>query len=1136
MNFRKINNITGWVVFVLASLVYILTAEKRGSFWDCGEFVSACYKVQLPHPPGAPLFVLLGRFAIVLFGDNPMTAAKAVNVMNAIASGATIMFLFWTITHFARKLMVGSHEAPNLLQSYTVIGAGLVGAFAYTFTDSFWFSAVEGEVYALSSLFTGLAFWAILKWEHANDLAGNDRTLRNRADRWIVFLFFSLGLSIGVHLLGLLVIPAAVMVYYYNRYTYTRKGAIMAFIIGCVITGLVQVVVIKWSVALAGRFDILFVNSFHLPFFSGFAFFFILLAVLIWFGLRWAAKNNWSFLRLGLWCFSFMMLGYSAYLTTMERSNADPSLDMNNVDNPMNLVYYLGREQYGSQPIVWGTHFLAQPTGVENGKTRYEKGPDSYVELAPDKEYSYDKKDYRLFPRVWDPSNDQHHADYYISWLNLETVNAQTSCIITGIGDGVIQVQDETGQPRKYYYDENFEPAPNVREGSVVYTGQPLAVKIPTLADNIRWFMTYQMGFMYWRYFMWNYSGRQNDIQGGGNRRDGNWITGISAIDNLRLGDQAKMPESIKHNKAHNELFLLPFILGIIGCVYQFIKNRQDWVVTFLLFFFTGVAIVIYLNQAGNQPRERDYAFAGSTYAFAIWIGLAVVSLVRMARDILDKLTFKNTILYSGAVTAIVMLMSDANAINGQTLFAAILGGIICSVITALVAYGIRAVSVKGSNLRLAGIASTIVCLIVPVIMGAQEWDDHDRSNKTLAPDIAYDYLAGCPKNAILFTFGDNDTYPLWYAQEVEGVRPDVRIVNTSLLGIDWYVNQLRYKVNESPAFDVVWNEDQLRGFSYVINNGDKAGTTQPLYQFLKSTLGSSLNNDDKSGLRITFPSHLTVPVDVNYVKQAGLVKPTDSVLNQITLDISPNKTFFSLDQLTMMSILASSNWRRPICFTSPYGEIGFGPYLRQIGLIYQIVPVNVNSNTSQNLGMDVDKTDTLLMKDFRGGNANQPGVYFDEENRRHLLSIRATFAQAALNLADDGRKEEAVNLLNRSEDLIHPAALPYAMVSRDNAHNRTSLLYLEAAYKAGDAPLIKKVKDALTRDFNDQLNYYKYLKDKRPEYYNGDLMDDEQFCLRALQQMQAFEKQFNPGAVNVQESPGQRADSIKLKDSSKAK
>ena len=1120
MNFRKVNNISGWIVFVIASLVYILTAEMRGSFWDCGEFVSACYKVQLPHPPGAPLFVLLGRFFIILLGDNPMHAAKAVNIMNALASGATILFLFWTITHFARKLMTGFREEPTMAQNITIIGAGVVGALAYTFTDSFWFSAVEGEVYALSSLFTALAFWAILKWEHANDLAGSDRVLRNRADRWIVFLFFSLGLSIGVHLLGLLVIPAAVMVYYFNRYNYTRKGAIIAFIIGCIITGLVQVVVIQWSIKMAGSFDIAFVNTFHLPFFSGFAFFFILLAVLVWLGLKWAAKNNWSFLRLGLWCFAFMMLGYSSYLTTMERSNADPSLDMNNVDNPMNLVYYLGREQYGSQPILYGTHFLAQPTGLEDGKTRYEKGTDSYVELAPDKEYTYDNKDYRLFPRVWDAANEQHHADYYISWLNLDQINAESLCIVRAVGDGVVQTQDETGKMKNYQYDEGYSVAPNVREGAVIEKGQPIAVKIPTYADNIRWFMTYQMGFMYWRYMMWNYSGRQNDIQGGGNRRDGNWITGIAPIDNLRLGDQSKMPDSIKHNKAHNELYLLPFILGIIGCVYQFMKNRKDWIVTFLLFFMTGVAIVIYLNQAGNQPRERDYAFAGSTYAFAIWIGVAVVAIVRMARELQDQLTTKNTILYSGVVTAVVMLMSDANAVNFGTFMAAIMGGILCSVLAAALIYGVRAATNKGANLRLAGILSTVICLIVPIIMGAQEWDDHDRSQKTLAPDIARDYLMSCPANAILFTFGDNDTYPLWYAQEVEGVREDVRIVNTSLLGIDWYVNQLRYKVNQSPAFDVIWSEDQLRGFTYLINSGDKANQTVPLTQFLKGTIGSALNADNKSGLRVAFPSHLTLPVDVNYVKQSGLVKPTDSVLNQITLDISPNKTFFSLDQLTMMSVLASSNWRRPVCFTSPYGDTGFGPYLRQVGLIYEVVPVQVNSRTT---AMDVDKTKDLLMNEFRGGNANKPGVYFDEENRRHLLSIRMTYAQAAANLADDGRKQEAVSLLDRAESLIHPEALPYAMVSRDNSHDKMSMVYLEAAYKAGHTALVSKLETALRKDYNDQLNYYKYLRDSKPEYFNGDLASDEAYCMQALKQLDDMKKQYSGAPVNVIEKPGQQ-------------
>ncbi len=554
MNFRKVNNITGWVVFVIASLVYILTAEASASFWDTGEFIASAYKLQLPHPPGAPLFVLVGRLFIILFGgSNP---AFAVNIMSAVASGATILFLFWTITHFARKLVLGNIDEPNNQQTTTIIGAGVVGALAYTFSDSFWFSAVEGEVYALSSFFTALVFWAMLKWERADDMAGANRVLKNRADRWIVFIFFMMGLSIGVHLLNLLTIPAIVMIYYFKRYNYTRKGAIWAFLLGCVITGVVQVALVQWTVKFAGKFDILFVNDFNLPFFSGFVFFFVLLAVLIWFGLRTAAKKGWSFLRLGLWCFIFMLLGYSTYLTTLERSNANPVIDMNNVDNPMSLVYYLGREQYGSQPILYGPHFQAQPADnngdgmidVKEGEMKYTKGKDKYVEIGKDMEYKFDDDDYQLFVRVWDRSNDQGHADFYAQWLNLQ------------------QETDAQGQTK--YAD-------------------------PTYGDNIKWFVTYQMGFMYWRYFMWNFAGKQNDIQGSGNKRDGNWITGLSFVDNTRLGDQSKMPDALKTNKAHNQLFLLPFILGIIGCVYQFMSDRKDWIITFLLFFFTGLAIVV---------------------------------------------------------------------------------------------------------------------------------------------------------------------------------------------------------------------------------------------------------------------------------------------------------------------------------------------------------------------------------------------------------------------------------------------------------------------------------------------------------------------------------------------------------------
>lgn len=1111
MNFRKVNNITGWVICIIASLVYILTTEKSGSLWDTGEFIAAAYKIQMPHPPGAPLFVLLGRFFIILFGDNPMTAAKAVNIMNALASGFTILFLFWTITHFARKLMVGLREEPTVQQLYTIMGAGVVGALAFTFSDSFWYSAVEGEVYALSSFFTALAFWAMLKWEHADEAAGTDRLLRMRADRWIVFIFFMMGLSIGIHLLGILTIPAIVMIYYYRRYNYSRWGAIWAFLLGCAITGIVQVVVVQLSIKLAGNFDIYFVNSFGLPFFSGFIFFFILIAILAWLGLRWAKKRGWPFLRLGIWCFIFMMLGYSSYITTMERSNANPTVDMNNVDNPMSLVYYLGRDQYGSQPILTGPHFLAQPIGMEERKTIYSKSKTQYIGYpSPSVDYEYDSKDIQLFPRVWD-GNDPNHANYYIQWLNLPAIAAKTLSIVTGVSEDMVQTQDQNGQPDSYQLPENYSP--RVRRGQVLQPGMPVAVKTPSYADNIQWFLTYQMGFMYWRYFMWNFSGKQNDIQGSGNRRDGNWTTGVSFIDNMRLGDQSKMPDSIKNNKANNNLFLLPFILGIVGCVYQFFKNRKDWVVSFLLFFMTGLAVIIYLNQPGNQPRERDYAFTASFYAFAIWIGLSVVGFVRMAREVQDKQTYLNTLIYGGITTLVILILADANSTNGNTIMGAILGGLLYALVTAVIMYVVRAVG--KNNLKTSGLVASALCVLVPIVMASQEWNDHDRSKKTLAPDLASDYLNSCPKNAILFTFGDNDTYPLWYAQEVEGVRPDIRIINTSLLGIDWYVNQLRYKVNESAPIDVIWSEDQIRGLSYItVQEGTPREGVYDLLDVMKNAIGS------KNPIT-TFPSvqRLSVPVDSALVRKNDILGAQDSVSNQIILDMPQGKDYYTLDQLAMLNIVAANAWKRPICFTSTYStpsELGITPYLKQQGLIFQLVPQKGDGGRGN--FMALDKTYDILQNKFRSGGANINGVYFDEENRRHLLSMRQTYALAASNMADAGRKQEAVNLLAKAEKLISPSNLLYAMTSREG-HNQISMLYLEAAYKAGYTELVNKVKAALTKDLNEQIAYYNYLKSNKYEYYQS-LAQDEEECNRFLKILGDMEKNYSGANVPVPENP----------------
>lgn len=962
MSFNKINNITGWIVTFIACSVYIMTAEAGGSLWDCGEFVSSCFKLQIPHPPGAPLFVIMGRVFIVLFGNDPATAAKAVNVMSALASGFTILFLFWTITHFARKIVQKGNEVLTQSQIFTIMSAGVVGALAYTFSDSFWYSAVEGEVYALSSFFTALVFWMMLKWEHTADEPG--------ADRWIILIFFMMGLSIGVHLLNLLTIPAIVMIYYYKRYKATKMGTFIAFLIGCLITGVVQKVVIQYTISAAGKFDILFVNSFGLPFFSGFITFFVLLAVLVFIGIRYAEsgrmKSNAQFAKLALWSFVFMLLGYSTYVTTMVRSAANPAIDMYNVDNPMSLEGYLGREQYGDFPLLYGQVFTARPIDYKEGAMKYVKGKEKYLEVGREQKPVYESSDMMFLPRVWDGSNDQGHATFYQRWLNLE--------------DG----------------------------------------EKPTMAHNISWALSYQIGWMYLRYFGWNFIGKQNDIQGFGNKRDGNSITGVKAVDNAMLGNQDKLPSSIRNNKANNKLYALPFILGILGILYQYKRDKNGSFVSFLLFFFTGLAIVFYLNQAGNQPRERDYAYVGSFYAFAIWIGLGVMQV----KDWLSKFTSQTV----------------ANA------------------------------------------SAALVCLLaVPVLMAAEEWDDHDRSKKQIARDLAKNYLESCAPNAILFTFGDNDTYPLWYAQEVEGIRKDIRVINYSLLGIDWYINQMRYKVNESAPIDVIWSADKIEGGKrdYIRFFEREGLTDQNRYVDLYSLMNDFVGSDDQAAqvqmqdgtwMNYLPVKKVSVPVDIAKVRKNGTVEASDSVGTDMRFEIP--KDILLKNDLAVLNIIAANKWDRPIYFTSPFGELGFGQYLRNEGQSYRLVPVAgenmVNARTSYE----------VLKNKFAFGSANIPGVYFDEENRRHLIGIRQSYAEVANQLAIQGDSVKARELLQMADKNLLEENIPYAMVSRQNQHNTISVQFVEAAYRAGDKKLAAKVSAAVMKDINEQLAYYAYLGD----------------------------------------------------------
>jgi hypothetical protein len=1035
MNFRKVNNITGWVILLIATATYTITREATASFWDCGEFIACANELGVPHPPGSPLFSMLGRLFILLFsGGDSANAASAVNLLSAVASGFTILFLFWTITHFARKMFVNHGENLTEQQTFTVIASGVVGSLAYTFSDTFWFSAVEGEVYALSSFFTALIVWAMLKWEHAYELA-KDVVERNRADRWIIFIFFMIGLSITVHLLNLLTVPAVVMIYFYKTYQPTVKKSIIAFLISCALTGLILWMMVYFIPKLSATFDRIFVNSFNLPFFSGFAFFFVLLGVICW-GLLWAAKKyRYSFLRLAVWSFLFVLLGYSTYVTTLIRSNANPGIDMSNVDNPMSLAAYFGREQYGSAPLLYGPHFGAYPgdadgdgSVVKYGSMKWAKLGNKYVELGRDIEYEFPKHEMMFFPRIYDWQDQQDHIRFYSSWLNKKPIGRD----------------QQTGET---IYDPPI-----------------------TYGDNISWFFSYQMGLMYWRYFMWNFSGRQNDLQGFGNRRDGNWQTGISFIDKQMLGDQSKLPETLKENKANNKLYLLPFIFGIIGCVYQFIKKKNDWIVNFLLFFFTGIAIGIYLNMPGNQPRERDYAFVGSFYAFAVWIGLAVTALVKLTREI-KQVSF-NTILYGSILTFAISAFSLVYISSGA---AVILASLMIAVVYAIFAAGLpallKAISSKATNERTINFGAAAICMLIPILMASQEWDDHDRSPKTLARDTAINYLESCPENAILFCFGDNDTYPLWYAQEVEQIRPDIRIINTSLLGIDWYINQLRYKINKSDSVDVIWSPEQIMGdgFAQLQYVPDQRGGDNyfDLYTVM-SNLGKQVNPT-------TLPvKKFEVPVDTVLARKNGTVAANDVVPARMTFEL-PENFNPQRDDLIILNIIATNKWKRPICFTSPQVGMGLQPYLRKEGLTYRLTPVQANGSP------DTDWMMSVLMTKFRNGNADKKGVYYDETNRAHLSTpqgIRQAFADLAQDLNSKNRKDDARRVLMKCDTLVPGEHIPYGLASRNEAHNYTSYLLLEAAYEAGATDLAAKISKQLNKDLNEQGDYYAALGD----------------------------------------------------------
>jgi hypothetical protein len=967
MNFKKINSITGWAVFAIASVVYLFTIEPTTSFWDCGEFISSAYKLEVGHPPGAPFFMLVARIFTLFAGNDVKLVAKMVNIFSALCSSFTILLLFWTITHLGRKLVGRLIAEFTPVQTISIIGSGVVGALAYTFSDTFWFSAVEGEVYAFSSLFTALVFWAVLKWEDEAD--------RRYAARWLILIAYLMGLSIGVHLLNLLAIPAIGLVYYHRKYPVTLKGTLTALLISAGILLVILYGIIPGIVQLAVWFELRFVKDMGLPMNTGIIIYAGLLIGGIVFGLVYSLRMKKVMLNNVLLFAAVIIIGYCSYAATVIRSAAELPMDQNNPQNIFNLQAYLNREQYGDRPLFTGPYYNSPIVDIKNKGMQYVKFEDKYVEVGEKFEYVYKDGSTTIFPRMF--SRDQSgHISAYKEWAGIPASQSSN--------------------------------------------------KTPTFGQNLKFFFSYQLGFMYFRYFLWNFAGRQNDIQGHGNVLHGNWISGITPLDEARLGPQ-DLPETMQ-NKGRNAYYFLPLILGIIGMVYQFQRNRPDFWVIMLLFFMTGIAIVVYLNQTPYQPRERDYAYAGSFYAFAVWIGLGVMAAIEA---IPDKFRSK----YIAVVISLALLM------------------------------------------------------LVPGIMATENWDDHDRSGRYTTRDFAHNYLESCDENALIFTNGDNDTFPLWYAQEVEGIRTDIRVVNLSYLAADWYIEQMARKAYGSDVLpfsltplqylkgtrDHLYIHDEVDGkyydlktvMKFIANDNISTKGIMTADGFMTARkIGSRANGMNLSDY---VPArNLKIPVDKDKVLSNGTVALKDSALIvpevRWTLNDERGDPLESIFKNSMMvlDVLANNDWERPVYFaiTVPRDSyLNLSEYFQLDGLANRIVPVKA----SESGGIDTDKLYDKLMNVFLWGNIEDPKVYLDETNVRLLTHFRSNFGRLAGALIDEGKKDSAIMVLDRAFETIPTFQLPL---------NYADIPLLENYYIAGAIDKGNALANEIFLAVKDELEY----------------------------------------------------------------
>ena len=1015
--YRTINNVTGWMAFLIAAIVYCMTIEPTASFWDCAEFITSGYKLEVGHPPGAPFFMLMANF-FTLFASDASEAAKMVNYMSALMSAACILFLFWTITHLVRKLVVKDETHITRGQIITIMGSGMVGALAYTFSDTFWFSAVEGEVYASSSLFTAVVFWLILKWEDVAD--------QPHSDRWLILIAYLTGLSIGVHLLNLLCLPAIVLVYYYKKVPNANaKGSLLALIGSGVLVAVVLYGIVPGIVKVGGWFELLFVNKLGMPFNSGVIVYILVLAsILIWgvyesYNERSRMRMALSFvltvavlgipfyghgassviiglivsallwlylspktqsrlkeklrvsartLNTSLLCILLIVIGYSSYALIVIRSTANTPMDQNSPEDIFTLGEYLGREQYGTRPLFYGPSFNSKvaldvkdgycvprsTTGtkfIRKEKTS-ENEKDSYIEIPGRLEYEYAQN--MLFPRMY--SSDPNHIRLYKQWMDIKG------------------------------YDVPYDQC-----------GEMVMVNMPTQWENLKFFLTYQLNWMYWRYFMWNFAGRQNDIQGHGEIEHGNWITGFDAIDNWLIGNQELLPDELKDNKGHNVFYCLPLLLGIIGLLWQAYRGQkgiqQFWVV-FFLFFMTGIAIVLYLNQTPGQPRERDYAYAGSFYAFAIWIGMGVAGLAHLLQ---------------------------------------------------------RYAKVK--ELPAAAVVTTL-CLLVPIQMASQTWDDHDRSHRYMARDFGQNYLRSLQEsgNPIIFTNGDNDTFPLWYNQETEGFRTDARTCNLSYLNTDWYIDQMKRPAYDSPSLPITWNRtDYVEGTNdYIMVRPELKKSLDALYaqaekealngnqeslinikkEFgenpyeLKNILKHWVRNDNQE-LKVIPTDSIVLKVDKEAVRRSGMFLPGDSIPDYMHISLKGKRALYK-SELMMLEMLAEANWERPIYIAVSVGtenQLGLGNHFIQEGLAYRFTPFNTDQT---GVKVDSEKMYDNLMNKFKYGGIDRKGIYIDENAMRMCYSHRRIFSQLVEQLMKEGKKEKAKKALDYAEQVIPAYNVPY--------------------------------------------------------------------------------------------------------------